>query len=150
MDSTFEKLITDVQIDMVEICLEYVNEQADCVYIYCSFEDNALTNNFFFRIKNKLFKKHKLNDLNGNIQFNTSIEYQRAAIKSINQDIEEINNLCKQYNKPMPTEMKIIYDVKKKDFSVDYRYDKIYTNTSDKSAMMICDEWFDSLESCLK
>jgi len=101
-----------------------------------------------------LVKKHKLNDVvpqgNNKPLYATSMERQKLVVKEINKDIEKIHELCIAYKKPMPTEMKIIYDVSLKNMTADYKYDLIYGKTSDKSAMMICDEWFDLLKKTLE
>ncbi|GHT84847.1 hypothetical protein FACS1894137_08380 [Spirochaetia bacterium] len=146
MGKIFEELFVELQADMIDICLEYVEERADIIYIYCSFEQNALTNNFFYRINDMLVKKHKLNDAAKNGKnYDVSIDRQQLVVKEINKDIEKINALCREHNKPMPTEMKIIYDVRRKNMETEYLYDCVYSNAEDKSAMMICDEWFNSL-----
>lgn len=36
MTKIFEDFFSEYQADMVSICLEYVNEKADTVYIYCA------------------------------------------------------------------------------------------------------------------
>jgi hypothetical protein len=138
MAKVFEDYFTELQSDIISICLEYVCDKADTIYIYCSFKNNAITSNYFFFINNMLVKKNKVP--------NASMEQQRVVIKTINKDIEEINELCIKYNKPMPTEIKIIYDVARNSMKAEYKYELVYSNISDKSAMMICDEWFDSLQ----
>lgn len=35
MEKTFEDYFSEIQSDMVDICLEYVQDRADEVYIYC-------------------------------------------------------------------------------------------------------------------
>jgi hypothetical protein len=150
MVKSFEVSFVELQSDMVNICLEYVNGKAELIYIYCSFEHNSLTSNVFYSINNILVKKHKLNDViiigDKASVYDTSIEWQRLLIKNINKDIEKINDLCKKHGKPMPTEIKIIYDVGNKNMKAEYQYDLVYSNVPNKSAMMVCDEWFASLK----
>jgi hypothetical protein len=123
------------------------------IYIYCSFEQNALTSNVFYRINNTLVKKHKLNDAagagNDASLYDTSLDRQRVVVKEINKDIEKIHALCMKYQKPMPTEIKIVYDVARNNMKAEYQYDLIYSGTEDKSAMMICDQWFDTVKKSL-
>ena len=40
MDKVFEDYFSELQADMVSICMEYVEKRAERIYIYCSFEDN--------------------------------------------------------------------------------------------------------------
>ncbi len=42
MSKTFEELFSEIQSDMVSICLEYVENRADKIFIYCSFEAKVL------------------------------------------------------------------------------------------------------------
>ena len=65
----------------------------------------------------------------------------------LNEDIEKIKNLCKEYQREMPTEMKLIYDVKSGRFKAEYRYDLIYTHDEVKTASHIFNEWFEEVKS---
>ena len=151
MAKSFEELFAELQADMIDICLEYAGGKSETIYIYCSFEQNSLTSNVFYCINRMLVKKHKLNDaISGKTSYDTSTERQRLVITEINKDIEKINGLCIEHKKPMPTEMKIVYDVGHKNMTADYQYDVVYSKTPDKSAMMVCDEWFDSLKKILE
>ena len=51
----------------------------------------------------------------------------------MNIDIEKLVKICKEHNRDMPTEMKLIYDVKSKSLKADYRYDLVYTNDRSRS-----------------
>jgi hypothetical protein len=150
MVKSFEELFIELQADMIDICLEYADGKAEKIYVYCSFEQNSLTSNVFYCINHALVKKHKLNDaVSGKTLYDTSTERQRLVITEINKDIEKIHGLCIEHKKPMLTEMKIVYDVGHKKMTADYKYDVVYSKTPDKSAMMVCDEWFDSVNKSL-
>ena len=47
-EKIFEDYFTEVQADMVSICLEYVENKADKIYIYASFEANVMTPDYFY------------------------------------------------------------------------------------------------------
>lgn len=53
---------------------------------------------------------------------------------------------CNEYERDMPTEMKLIYDVKSGNFKAVYKYDLVYTNDDIKTADHIADEWFDEVK----
>ncbi|WP_127570746.1 DUF600 domain-containing protein [Paenibacillus xylaniclasticus] len=137
---------------MVSICLEYVNDKADKIYIYCSHEMGLISSDFFYCINGKIVERHKLNDaLANDIQgasysYNVSVERQKSVIKIINGNIKEMLSICKQFNREMPTEMKIIYDVKTNSLTADYAYELIHTNDSVKTAGMIAMEWFEKIK----
>lgn len=100
-----------MQTDMISICLEYVGNQADNIYVYCSCEDKALYFNVFYRINGVVAHKHKLNDISS--RYDTSPDVQRQVIKIGTDDLLAIYMLFADAGREMPTEMKLIYDVKK-------------------------------------
>lgn len=63
-EKIFEDYFTEIQADMVSICLEYVENKADKIYLYASFESNVMTPNYFYDIGGTILNKHKLNDAN--------------------------------------------------------------------------------------
>lgn len=50
MYQVFEDKFSEIQTDMIDICLEYANYDADMVYIYASSESNMVTCNYFYKI----------------------------------------------------------------------------------------------------
>lgn len=64
----------------------------------------------------------------------------------MNIDIEKLVKICKEHNRDMPTEMKLIYDVKSKSLKADYRYDLVYSNDPVKTASNIGDDWFEEVK----
>jgi hypothetical protein len=149
MVKVFEDYFSELQADMISICLEYVENKADKIYIYCSYEHNSYIGSCFFNINNFILDRHELNKgaANQSFTYDTSVERQRMLLRIINEDIEKIFDLCKEYGKPMPTEMKIIYDVKKNSMKAEFKYDLVYSNKKDTSAMDICDKWFEEIKA---
>ena len=60
MGKVFEDYFSELQTDMVEICLEYVEDRAEKIYIYCSFEGGVQSCNFFYKVNGKVVKKSRL------------------------------------------------------------------------------------------
>ncbi len=149
MEKVFEDYFSELQADMVSICLEYVEKRADMLYIYCSYESKMIASNFFYRINGILVKKHKLNEaLNPDekgFPYDISGNRQSAALNIINEDLEEISELCEKHNRRMPTEMKLIYDVKKNSLVAKYKYDLIYSTDPEKTADDVANEWFEEM-----
>jgi hypothetical protein len=150
MDKVFEDYFSELQADMVSICLEYASDRADKIYIYCSHEGSSVFCNFFYRINGIMLRKHKLNDaiLNSNDGFFYEIDEERQdkALEIINEDLDKIAELCKKFNRPMPTEMKLVYDVKKNSIVAKYKYDLIYSIIPNKTPDDVEKEWFDELK----
>ena len=79
-EKMFEDYFTEIQSDMVSICLEYVENKADEIYIYTSFESNVATSNYFYNIGGNILKKHNLNNANNGFNYDVSLERQRDCL----------------------------------------------------------------------
>lgn len=86
---------------MVSICLEYVENRAQKIFIYCSFEEGIVVSDFFYKVANSILERHKLNDIvdEGQEKYNVNTDRQMAVMDIINEDIEKIYRLCKKYEK---------------------------------------------------
>lgn len=150
MNKSFEDFFSELQADMVSICLEYAENKANKIYIYCSFEESMISSDFFYNINDKIVRKYKLNDAvnigMNRFRYDTSVERQKGALNIINEDIEKIYRLCKEYKREIPTEIKLIYDVNKNSLKSEYKYDLIYSTDSIKTADDIAVEWFESIK----
>lgn len=47
----------------------------------------------------------------------------------------------------MPTEIKIVYDVKKNSVRTDFQYDLVYSNESERTFHDIVTEWFEEVQN---
>ena len=54
MKEGFEQIFSDIQTDMVSICLEYVEKKADKIYIYASYEAKTISCDFFYSVNGKI------------------------------------------------------------------------------------------------
>lgn len=140
----FEDYFSELQADMVDICLEYVEDRAEKIYIYCSFEDNVISSGFFYKINGKVVQQHKLNDAINwqDKQYDVSISRQEQVVDVLNDDIKSIIKLCKEYHRDMPTQIKLIYDITNNSLNADYCYDIIYSNDAEKFSDDILEEWY--------
>lgn len=149
MGKVFEDYFSELQADMVSICLEYVNDKADYIFIDCSNEDGAISSNFFYRINGKIVERHKLNSVlpeDTELKYDTSVARQKAAIDVIDDDIKKIMELCREYERPIPARMQIVYNVKTSRCNVDYQYDYVYSNEEDKTFYEVTKEWFSEIQ----
>ena len=150
MGKVFEDYFSDLQADMVSICLEYVSNRADTIYIHCICEDNSIFCNYFYKINGVVVKKHKLNDAISNLddifRYDTATNRQDAVLSVLNSDVAELIKVCAKNKRDMPTEIRLCYDVSKNSLDAQYRYDSIY-EASDKSEYEISNEWFDELSN---
>lgn len=148
MGKVFEDYFSELQVDMVSVCLEYVEKKADRIYIYCSFEEKVISCDFFFCINNRVVRKHKLNDAisDESFRYDTSVARQTAVMDIIVEDIERLYQLCNEYKKAMPTEIKLIYDIKGNNLKADYKYDLVHSKDAQKTADDVAMEWFEEIK----
>lgn len=141
MNKIFEDKFTELQTDMIQICLEYVSYNAELVYIYASYEDNVISCDYFYKINGKLLERHKLNN-NAVMIYDTSIQRQKTCMKILNEDVKKMIAVCNEYHKDMPTEIKLIYDVKNNKVNANYEYKIKYSSDAEKTADDMAEEWF--------
>lgn len=139
MAKIFEDYFSELQADMVSICLEYVDSKADNIYIYCSYEANTYSFNVFYNINGQILQKHELNQIND--EYDISINRQETLLDIGLQDLKKINEYCILYKKEMPTEMKIYYDVKNNSLQAKYKYELMYSNDTQLLPDHIFNAW---------
>src|SRR5690625_464713 len=145
MTKQFEDYFSELQADMVSICMEYIESKVDDIYIYCSYELNMYAFDVFFKAQDMVVHTHKLNEIYPEID--TSIERQKAMINIGNQNLKLINDICGEYNHDMPTEIKLHYNVKENSLQAKYKYDLVYSNRENLSYHDILDEWFEEIKN---
>ncbi|MBO0451875.1 hypothetical protein [Candidatus Enterococcus murrayae] len=143
MTKVFEDYFTDLQADMVSICLEYVENDGEVIYIYCSYERKVYSVGYFYKINGKLKERHKVNEELSNLD--VSIHRQQTVLQILMDDLKQIEDVCKQFGRPMPTEMKLIYDIKNNSYNASYQYELVYSEEGEKTADDIEEEWFEEV-----
>ncbi|WP_404445880.1 DUF600 domain-containing protein [Sutcliffiella horikoshii] len=144
----FEDYFSELKADMVAICLEYVDNKADDIFIYCSYEPKMYVFDFFFRINGEVVHMHQLNkavkesDSQLAQVYDVSRDRQKAVLRIGNQNLKLIHKKCEEYNREMPTEMKLHYDVKQNSLKGKYRYELVYSTDSELLPDDIFDLWF--------
>ena len=107
---------------------------------------------FFYKINGKVVHKHQLNeaskelDSQQNRVYDVSKERQKAALRIGNQNLKLIHKKCEEFNKDMPTEMKLHYNVKKNSLKGKYRYDLVYSIDDELLPDDIFDLWFEEVK----
>ena len=118
MSKVFEDAFMELQKDMIDLCYDVVGEGVDGIYVYCSNECCMLQFDVFFAQGNKVVHRHQLKEAPKLAApfLSIGIEY-----------IEKIGALCKANNRPAPTEIKLIYDVKNCKLRAAYQYAPVQT-----------------------
>lgn len=144
MSKIFEDFFSEIQADMVNICLEYVDRNAEELYIYCSNENNTMSVSYFYKINNIILERHEVNkELK---EIDVSISRQQQVISILLNDLQKLENLCKKYNKEVPTEIKIKYNVSKNSLKAQYKYEIVYSNDESKTSENIEQKWINELK----
>lgn len=144
----FEQCFSEIHADMISICLEYVENRANKVYVYASCEGGVISSSFFYNINNIYVKRHKLNDAiyEGEDRYDVSTERQFGVLNILNEDVEKIKKLCEEYGRDMPTEFKLIYDITNGKLKAEYKYELVYSNDNVKTSNSIANEWFEEIK----
>lgn len=148
----FEDYFSELQTDMVAICIEYIENKADEIFIYCSYEPEMYAFDFFYKINGKIVHKHQLNEVTKELDrkhnqvYDVSRERQKAALRIGNQNLKLIHRKCEEFDKEMPTEMKLYYNVKQNSLKGQYKYDLVYTNDDKLLPDDIFDLWFEEVK----
>ncbi|WP_213421993.1 DUF600 domain-containing protein [Bhargavaea massiliensis] len=139
---------------MVASCLEYVDGKADDIYIYGSYEPDMYAFNVFYRINGgEVVRKHQLNEAVESTQNPKAQEYdvsreRMSALTRIGMDnLELIHEKCQEFNREMPTEFKLHYDIKQNKLAGKYRYDLAYSNDDELLPADIFDAWFEEVKN---
>lgn len=148
MDKTFEDYFSELQADMVSICLEYVNKKADKIFIYCSRESGVVSSDYFYYINGKVVERHKLNEVvNDENFYDVSVDRQDAVLGILNDDILQIVRLCNEYGREIPSEIKLVYDVTNNSVVANYKYGNVYSEVPDKTSDDVAEEWFAEVQT---
>lgn len=154
MNKVFEDYFSELQTDMVSICLEYVDNYAEDIYIYCSYEPEMYAFDVFYKINGHVVLKNNVNsavnDINNvekkNMFYDTSEGRQEAVLDIGLKDLQEIHKKCKEFNREMPTEMKLRYNVKQNSLQGKYKYDLVYSKNEELLPDDIFDLWFEEVK----
>lgn len=132
----FEDEFMEVQSGLISLCMEFIGEnEVDKVYAYGSIEDGSYSFNAFFEVNGEN-KKPKA--------FEPQVQKIYKFLNVGTLELANIEDVCTQYNKPIPTEIKMYYDVKTGKFNADYKYEPVCV---DKSAGEVFDEWMEEYKN---
>ena len=116
MDRVFEDEFMDAQSRIISLCVEFAGNRTDKVYAYGSIEESSISFNAFFKI-------------DGQIKTTNNIAADPDAIWDFldlgEADLEKIRQICIHYEKPVLTELRMIYDCKSGKIDTEYKYESI-------------------------
>lgn len=136
-NKVFEDEFMDIQSEIISLCMDYVDKNADIIYAYCAIEERMQSFNACFRCGNELKRVE---------DFDKSRPEKMKFLRDGSSRLFDIREVCANYNLPVPTQIKMIYDVNTGKFKADYKYEKVCT---DISADEVYDEWVEELKNQL-
>ena len=142
---TFEDKFMEVQVGMISLAMEYVQNQAEKVYIYCISEEALLSFDVFYKINGILTKMYAVNEIiNRKVDTskNMMVTVQRFGLE----DIQKMLDVCQEYNREHPTEMWLIYDAQKNTLNSRYSYEGRYDKDEELLPRLEFEKWFEEVK----
>ena len=140
----FEDKLMEVQIDMVSLAMEYVQNQADKIFIYCV-ADGFYRFDVFYKINGIVTKMHAVNEII-NKKVDTSKNMMVAVQRFGLEDIQKMLDVCQEYNREHPTEMWLIYDAQKNSLDSRYSYEGRYDKDEELLPRLEFEKWFEEVK----
>ena len=148
MNRVFEDQLMDIQSDMISLSLEYVENKAETVYIYVVLEDGLVSFDVFYKIGGFISEKSDVNEYLSE-KINDSDDIQFSLLEYGIEDAEKIEVLFEENSKEVPTEIRLVYDVKNNSLKSNYRYDAMYEKNEDLSISDVFEAWIQEEKSKL-
>jgi hypothetical protein len=153
MAEVFEDVFSEAQRAMLEIAYDYVDGRADKLYVFAFCEDGQVYFDAFFLIHRKLVRRFQANDaiIPGEQPYETNNDRQFELMGDGIEEIEAIRRACLEHDRPMPVQMKLIYDMEREEMDAEYSYDRANLGPDDhRVGPDFCDIWFDEVEASLR
>lgn len=140
MNRVFEDQLMDIQSDMISLSLEYVENKEETVYIYVVLEEGLVSFDVFYKIGGFISEKSDVNEYLSE-KINDSDDIQFSLLEYGIEDAEKIEVLFKENSKEVPTEIRLVYDVKNNSLKSNYIYDAMYEKNEDLSVSDVFETW---------
>ena len=143
----FEDKFMEVQASMVSLALEYVQDQAEKVYIYCVSEEALQSYKIFYKINGIVIEMNKVNEVVTN-KIDDSDNMAFAVLGYGAEDIQKLIDVYQEYNREHPTEMWLVYDVQKNRLESRYSYEGRYEKDDDLELLpsLEFEKWFEEVK----
>ena len=148
MNRVFEDQLMDIQSDVISLSLEYVENKAETVYIYVVLEDGLVSFDVFYKIGGFISEKSDVNEYLSE-KINDSDDIQFSLLEYGIEDAEKIEVLFEENSKEVPTEIRLVYDVKNNSLKSNYIYDAMYEKNEDLSVSDVFEAWIQEEKSKL-
>lgn len=131
----FEDEFTELQIGLMELCLEFAEGRADRIFVFAKIcKDKPLFYPIFERDGSFLLPLEMAN---------YDLEFIKEFVGIALSDLKKIANLDPRYNEEIPIEMKMYYDTKTRRYDAGFRYEKNLPNYDAEKAFQ---DWYEKLK----
>ena len=143
----FEDKFMEVQVSMISLAMEYVQNQAEKVYIYCISEEALLSFDVFYKINGVFVELHRVNTVL-DTKVDDSDNMMFSVLRYGNEDIQKLIDVYQEYNREHPTEMWLVYDVQKNRLESRYSYEGRYEKDDDLELLpsLEFEKWFEEVQ----
>ena len=141
----FEDKFMEVQVSMISLAMEYVQNQAEKVYIYCISEEALLSFDVFYKINGVFVKLHRVNTVL-DTKVDDSDNMMFSVLRYGLEDIQKLLDIYQEYNREHPTEMWLIYDAKKNSLDSRYSYEGRYDKDEELLPRLEFEKWFEEVK----
>lgn len=146
MGKIFEDEFMEVQSDIISLCLELVENRAEMIYAYGSIEEESVSFDVFYKIDGNLVYTNELNKYQTNYNYKADSMQQLELLKIGTSDLKKIREVCTRYKYPIPTELKMIYNVETGQYDADYKHEPICTSENGIDPSEIFNAWFNEIK----
>lgn len=137
MSKIYEDEFMELQSGIISLCLELVQEKVDKIYAYGSIEESSTSFNAFFETAGEVKTLNKMG-----INSDTIWEFLDLGAA----DLEKLKGIGSKYEQPVPTELKLIYDVATGKLDAKYRYDPICSGKTGIDSSQIFMDWINEVK----
>ena len=132
MGKVFEDEFMDLQAGLISLCMEVTEGKVDKIFVYGSNEKKSTMFNAFFEVDGKIKTMSMLG-----VSRELAFQFLDLGIE----DLEKLDAIGAKYNRPVPTELKLYYDVHTGKFRSEYKYEEVCSAKTGKAAGDVFNEW---------
>jgi len=132
MSKVFEDEFMELQTGLISLCLEVTRGKVDKIFAYGSNEKHSTMFNAFFEVDGEIKTLNMLG-----ISKELAFQFLGIGID----DLDKLDGIGKKYDRPVPTELKLYYDVRTKKFRSEYRYEEVCSARTGRAAEDVFNEW---------
>ena len=137
MSQVFEDEFMEWHASLISLCKELTKGAVDKIYVYCCMESDEKMFDAFFLKGGKAVHA-------GDMKIPSDIQGKFLSLGM--EDMAHIEQVCIKHGRPVPTEIKMVYDVGTRSLETHYCYEE-YLDKEDKCAEDIYDEWMKEINA---